>query len=103
YQSFTGLSRAKALAAALSQGVRLGGLASSWAAFVIHAASFLKPDGRLGLVLPAELLSVNYAAPIRSYLMRRFASVRLVVFEELVFPDVLEEVVLLLAEGEGPT
>lgn len=103
YQSFTGDARVKGLAAALAQGVRLPGLASSWAAFVVHAASFLKPTGRLGLVLPAELLTVNYAAPVRSYLMRRFERVRLVVFEELVFPDVLEEVVLLLAEGEGPT
>lgn len=103
YQSFAGASRAKALAAALAQGVRLGGLASSWAAFVVHAASFLKPGGRLGLVLPAELLMVNYAGPVRSFLMRRFERVRLVVFEELVFPDVLEEVVLLLAEGKGPT
>lgn len=103
YQSFTGDARVKGLAAALAQGVRLPGLASSWAAFVVYAASFLKPLGRLGLVLPAELLTVNYAAPVRSYLMRRFARVRLVVFEELVFPDVLEEVVLLLAEGQGPT
>jgi adenine-specific DNA-methyltransferase len=103
YQSFTGETRAKGLAVALAQGVSLTRLASSWAAFVIHAASLLKPSGRLGLVLPAELLTVNYAAPVRSYLMRRFARVRLVVFEELVFPGVLEEVVLLLADGQGPT
>ncbi|MBI3492572.1 MAG: N-6 DNA methylase, partial [Acidobacteria bacterium] len=103
YQSFTGQARAKAQEAALAQGVRLGGLASSWAAFVVHAASFLKPDGRLALVLPAELLTVNYAAPVRRYLMQRFGHVRLVLFEERVFPGVLEEVVLLLAEGQGPT
>lgn len=103
YQSFSGQARAKAQEAALAQGVRLGGLASSWAAFVVHAASFLKPDGRIALVLPAELLTVNYAAPVRRYLMQRFSQVRLVLFEERVFPGVLEEVVLLLAEGPGPT
>lgn len=103
YQQFTGVSRAKAQRIALKQGVRLPGLASSWAAFVIHAASFLKPGGRLGLVLPAELLTVNYAAPVREFLMRRFAKVRIVLFEGLVFPGVLEEVILLLAEGTGPT
>lgn len=101
YQNFSGEDRAKGLQAALAQGVRLTGLASSWAAFTIHAAQFLKPGGRLGLVLPAELLSVNYAAQVRRFLLRRFASVRLVLFEELVFPGVLEEVVLLLAEGES--
>ncbi len=101
YQQFTGEARAKGLRAALAQGVRLTGLASSWAAFTIHAAQFLKPEGRLGLVLPAELLTVNYAAQVRRFLLHRFASVRLVLFEELIFPDVLEEVVLLLAEGSG--
>ena len=101
YQSFSGEARIRALEAALRQGVRLNGLASSWAAFTIHAASFLKPNGRLGLVLPAELLSVNYAAQVRRYLLNRFKSVRLVLFESLVFPGVLEEVVLLLAEGQG--
>jgi adenine-specific DNA methylase len=103
YQQFSGEARAKAQQIALRQGVRLTGLASSWAAFVIHASSFLRPQGRLGLVLPAELLTVNYAAPVREFLMRRFAKVRIVLFEGLVFPGVLEEVVLLLAEGTGPT
>lgn len=103
YQSFAGSARAKACEAALAQGVRLTGLASSWAAFVVHASAFLKADGRLALVLPAELLSVTYAAPVRRFLMDRFATVRLVLFEQRVFPGVLEEVVLLLAEGTGPT
>ncbi|HKV09393.1 MAG TPA: N-6 DNA methylase [Thermoanaerobaculia bacterium] len=103
YQQFSGEVRAKAQQIALRQGVRLTGLAGSWAAFVIHASSFLKPQGRLGLVLPAELLTVNYAAPVREFLMKRFAKVRIVLFENLVFPGVLEEIILLLAEGTGPT
>lgn len=103
YQSFSGKERAKAQQAALAQGVRLSGLANAWAAFVVHAARFLNDQGRLALVLPAALLSVNYAAPVRRFLLNRFRSVRLVLFNERVFPDVLEEVVLLLAEGRGPT
>lgn len=103
YQQFRGEPRAAARQAALAAGVRLTALASSWAAFTVHAALFLRPGGRLALVLPAELLSVNYAADVRAFLMRRFARVRLVVFTERVFPGVQEEVVLLLAEGEGPT
>jgi len=49
YQDFSGEARAKGLRAALAQGVRLTALASSWAAFTIHAAEFLKDNGRLGL------------------------------------------------------
>ncbi|MGH8910178.1 MAG: HsdM family class I SAM-dependent methyltransferase [Egibacteraceae bacterium] len=103
YQQFTGAARWAARQAAAKHDVSLSGLSSSWAAFVVHAADQVAPGGRMGLVLPAELLSVNYAADVRRFLLRRFAQVRLVTFERLVFPDALEDVVLLLAEGQGPT
>lgn len=102
YQDFAGASRVASQRAALRAGVRLTHLASSWAAFTIHSALFVRPGGRLGLVIPAELLSVNYAAEVREYLLRRFGRVQLVLFKERVFPEVQEEVVLLMAEGEGP-
>lgn len=101
YQAFAGESRAAAKRAALRAGVTLTNLASSWAAFTVHSALHVRPGGRLGLVLPAEILSVNYAAPIRDFLMREFAQVRLVLFTERVFPGVMEDVVLLLADGRG--
>lgn len=103
YQQFSGAARLKSREAALAGGVRLTALASSWAAFTVHAAEMLTDDGRLGLVLPAELMSVNYAGQVRRFLMGRFAKVRLVLFEQLIFPGVLEDVVLLLAEGRGTT
>ena len=103
YQDLGGEAGSLGRAAALRAGVRLTRLASSWAAFTVHSALFLKPAGRLALVLPAELLSVNYAAEVRGFLTRRFGRVRLVLFTELVFPGVLEDVLLLLAEGEGGT
>ena len=99
YQDFSGLARARSREAALRAGVNLTALASSWAAFTVHAALFLKPGGRLGLVLPAELLSVNYASEVRRFLMASFIKVELVLFTERVFPGVQEEVVLLMAEG----
>lgn len=101
YQDFSGLARARSMEAALAQGVRLSGLASSWAAFVVRASQYLAQDGRLALVLPAELLTVGYATEVRSFLLRRFAHIKLVVFEQRIFPGVLEDVVLLLAEGTG--
>ena len=55
--------------------------------------------GRLGLVLPAELLTVNYAAEVRRFLIERFTKVDVIMFTERVFPEVQEEVVLLLAGG----
>ncbi|WP_353828116.1 N-6 DNA methylase [Agromyces sp. SYSU T0242] len=105
YQDFSGLARLRSQEAALRAGVPMSGLASSWAAFTIHSALFLKRGGRLGLVVPAELLSVNYAAEVRRFLFDRFETVTLVMFTERVFLDAQEEVVLVLAEGyeDGPT
>jgi adenine-specific DNA methylase len=103
YQAWSGEARQKAQRAALAAGVELTGLANAWAAFVIHACRFLDEGGRLALVLPASLLSADYAAPVRRYLLKRFGSVQLVLFEARVFPGVTEEVVLLLAEWRGGT
>ncbi|OCL30871.1 methyltransferase [Tessaracoccus lapidicaptus] len=105
YQGFSGEARARSREAALRAGVALTGLASSWAAFTIHSALFLKEGGRLGLVLPAELLTVNYAAPVRRFLFDHFRDVQLVRFDEQVFPEAEADVVLLLADGygQGPT
>ncbi len=103
YQGFTGEHRTRGLKAALAQGVRLSRLASSWAPFVVHSVGFVREGGRLALVLPAELLSSNYAAEVRDLLLRRFGSVSVILFDGQVFPGVQTEAVLLLAEGTGGT
>ncbi len=99
YHRFTGEAREKGRRAAAAAGVALSGLASSWAPFVIHSSRFLAPHGRLALVLPAELLNADYAAPVREYLVRRFGAVTIVTFEEAVFPGAMIDVVLLMAEA----
>lgn len=102
YQEHRGDVRKRSAAAALAQGVRLSGLASSWAATLVHASAFLKPTGRLAMVLPSELLTVGYAEPVRRWLRQRFAVVNLVMFERLQFRGAVEQVVLLVAHGTGP-
>lgn len=102
YQEHRGDTRRRSATAALAQGVRLSGMASSWAASLVHASAFLNPTGRLAMVLPAELLTVQYAEPVRRWLRRRFAVVNLVMFERLQFRDAEEHVVLLVAHGTGP-
>lgn len=101
YQLHRGADRQLSRQAARASGVEMNELASVWAAFVVHATSFLRPGGRMALVLPAELMFVNYAAPVRSMLLQRFGAVSLVVFEERIFADAQEEVVLLLAQDYG--
>ena len=97
YQSFDG---ALAASRAKAQGVALTKLASSWAAFVVHSAAFLKPGGRLGMVVPAELAHAAYAQPVLDYLTRTFGRVTLLSFKERLFPDLSQDTLLLLAEDK---
>jgi adenine-specific DNA-methyltransferase len=100
YHGFFGEDRRKGLARARGQGVELTDLASSWAHFVVHATGFLRPEGRLALVLPAELLHTDYGQPVRDLLMRRFGSIIVVAFDRAVFPDAQVDAVLLLASND---
>lgn len=101
YQEFAGGARFEALERATHAGVQLSRLASSWAHFVVHAMAFLRPGGRLALILPAELIHTTYAAPLREHLRRSFEEVHVISFRQAVFPDVQAEVVLLLAAGKN--
>lgn len=74
---------------------------SVWLPFVTHATSFLKNGGRLAFVLPLELTYVRYAKPLWRFLGARFESLRVVRVHERLFPDLLQDVVILLADGRG--
>jgi hypothetical protein len=100
YHGFVGEDRRKGLARARGQGVELTRLASSWAHFVVHSIGFLESEGRLALVLPAELLHADYGQPIRDLLMTRFGSVVIVAFDRMVFRDAQVDAVLLLASND---
>ena len=101
YQKFSGDVRAKALARALEQGVRLSRRSSAWAPFLVHSVSLLKPGGRLGMVVPAELGHAAYARPVLRFLTESFASVTLLTFKEPLFPRLSQDTLLLLAEERG--
>jgi adenine-specific DNA-methyltransferase len=102
YQLIDADVRERALFRAGEAGVRLTQLSSLWAPFVVHAARWLRPGGRMAFVLPAELLHAQYARPVREFLLRAFRNVTVITFEERVFPGALTEVVLLLADRGPP-
>lgn len=78
-------------------------LMNAWMPFVVASVLAVRPGGRVGLVLPAELLQVGYARALRAYLVDQCCEVTLISFRRLVFPGILQEVVLLLAtRGDGP-
>lgn len=74
---------------------------SIWMPFVLHASRFLRDGGRLAFVLPYELTHVRYARPLWGFLSGRFGSIRIIRVFERVFPEILQDVVLLLADRKG--
>ena len=63
---------------------------------------FLKENGKLGFVLPAELLQVSHAKLIREFLIKNYEKISIVSFKKLVFDTIQQDVVLLLCQkGSG--
>jgi tRNA1(Val) A37 N6-methylase TrmN6 len=95
-------SKKRGLDVARRCGAELTADASAWAPFVAAAAGFVKPGGRLAMVVPREALFTNYTRPLLAMLERRFASVNLIALDEYWFEGAMVKVALLLAEGVGP-
>jgi adenine-specific DNA-methyltransferase len=101
YQHFGGSTRELALELAERLGVKISGLASSWAPFLVVTAGLLKPGGRMAFVVPAEIGHAPYAAPVLNFLCSRFDQVRLIAIREKLFPTLSEGAWLLFADGFG--
>lgn len=100
FQHFDEDSRNLAFGHLREVGYRPTKLANAWAAFVQLSIELLRENGRLAMVLPAELLQVTYAGELRERLAKQFQHIVLIGFKQLVFPEIQQEVVLLLAEGK---
>ncbi len=86
----------------VSNGMKSNKLINAWVSFLVACVELLDTNGKIALVIPAELLQVAYAAELRLFLSKNLSQVTIVTFRELVFPDVQQEVVILLGEkGEN--
>jgi adenine-specific DNA methylase len=85
------------------EGLKPTKLTNAWVPCVVASTATVRDGGRVGLVLPAELLQVSYAAQLRDYLLSHYSAITLITFERLVFDGVMQEVVLFLGvRGKGP-
>ena len=101
YQRFCGATRQAALDYCRRLGVIFSGLSSSWAPFIVAAASKLRAGGRIAFVVPAEIGHAPYATPLMDYLLANFGSVHVVAIREKIFPRLAEDCWLLFAENAG--
>ena len=83
-------------------GLKPNKLTNIWVPFLVICSSLLAEDGRLGMVIPAELFQVKYAEQTRVFLSNFFERITIITFRKLVFDGIQQEVVLLLCEKSVP-
>lgn len=98
YQSFPEEHRKLAISMMENLGLHPNKLTNIWVPFLVVSASLLNPNGRLAMVIPAELFQVKYAAETRVFLSEFFDRITIITFKKLVFEGIQQEVVLLLCE-----
>ena len=81
-------------------GIKPNKLINVWAPFLIAGMLSMNNGGRLGMVIPAEMMHVNYSGDVRLFLSKFPAKITIITFNELVFPDVQQEIILVLIEKD---
>jgi len=103
YQNFPEEHREKAFKMMQELGLAPNKLTNIWVPFLVLSANLLNRYGKLGMVIPAELFQVKYAAETRIFLSEFFSRITIITFKKLVFDDIQQEVVLLLCEKGATT
>lgn len=88
----------RATTEALPEAGRFSRLTDPQCYFVMHSARFLKPGGRLALIISDSWLDMRYGAAFKAYLLRMFVVRGILGFQARVFRQVRVRPVLLLAE-----
>lgn len=89
------------IAASKVLGHRMETSGSVWMPFVLRCQEFLNLGGRMALVLPFELTYVRYARPLWKSLASSFSKLTVARVRERLFPDILQDVVILYADYFG--
>lgn len=103
YQNFLEEHRTTAFHLMQQAGLHPNRLTNAWVPFLVTSTLLLKKDGKIAMVIPAELLQVDYAAELRYFLSTHYSKITLLTFKKLVFEGIQQEVVLLLGERNGST
>lgn len=79
-------------------GMKSNKLINTWVGFMVACVHFLSENGKIAFIIPAEILQVVYAQDLRLFLSNELSKITLITFEELVFPDIEQEVVVFIGE-----
>ena len=83
-------------------GLAINLIKNIWPSFLLSAALKLEENGVMCLVLPAELLQVNYAKELRRFILENFDKIEIFTFNELIFEKIEQDVIVLIAAKKYP-
>lgn len=81
-----------------SHGMKSNKLINAWVAFLVACVQLLSENGKIAFVIPAEILQVVYAEDLRLFLSNHLSKITLLTFEQLVFPDIEQEILVFIGE-----
>ena len=79
-------------------GLKFSKHTNAWIPFIMASIKFLTPGGRLGMIIPSEILHVLYAKGLRDYLLDNCSRILLIDPEDIWFDGTLQGAMILLAE-----
>jgi tRNA1(Val) A37 N6-methylase TrmN6 len=71
---------------------------NAWVPFVLACVAMLRPGGRLGMILPSEIIHVMHPQSLRTYLGQTCSRILVIDPEEIWFEGTLQGAVILFAE-----
>lgn len=98
YQYLSSEQRTEQSLILTKNGMKANKLINAWVSFTVASVQLMNKDGKIAFVIPAELLQVKYAEDLRKYLMTHLQKITIITFKKLIFPEVEQEVVVLLGE-----
>lgn len=98
YQYLTECERKLQSKILTSHGMKANKLINAWVAFLVACVQLLSDTGKIAFVIPAEIMQVAYAEDLRLFLSEHLAKITLITFEQLVFPDIEQEVLVFVGE-----
>lgn len=98
YQYLTEEQREVLSSILTAHGMKSNKLINVWVAFLVACVQLLSENGKIAFVIPAEILQVKYAEDLRLFLANQLSKITLLTFKQLVFPDIEQEILVLIGE-----
>lgn len=74
---------------------------NAWVPFLLACIALLKPNGRMGMVIPSEIIHVLHAQSLRTFLGMQCKKVVIIDPQEIWFEGTLQGAVIILAEKKS--